>query len=83
MGWNETQATRPHPILDGIKDGSHFYYVHSYYAAPAEEELVAMTANYPAPFCAAISRGRLFATQFHPEKSQTAGLRMLKNFAEL
>ncbi len=83
MGWNQTNASRPHPLLSGIENGSHFYYVHSYYAAPQDADLVAMTADYPTPFCAAISRGRLFATQFHPEKSQMAGLALLKNFAAL
>lgn len=83
MGWNQTQSTRPHPLLEGIEERSHFYYVHSYYAVPRDADLAAMTADYPTPFCAAISRGRLFATQFHPEKSQTVGLRLLKNFAAL
>lgn len=81
MGWNETAVLRPHPLLEGIPSGSHFYYVHSYYAAPEDLNLVAMTADYPTPFCAAISRGRLFATQFHPEKSQEKGLLLLRNFA--
>jgi imidazole glycerol-phosphate synthase subunit HisH len=83
MGWNETASKRQHPLLAGIPSGSHFYYVHSFYAAPSDSELVAMTADYPTPFCAAISRGRLFATQFHPEKSQARGLILLKNFAAL
>lgn len=84
MGWNQTRWRRSsHPILHGIPDGSHFYYVHSYYAAPQDDGLIAMTADYPTPFCAAISRGRLFATQFHPEKSQAAGLALLKNFSAL
>jgi glutamine amidotransferase len=83
MGWNQTAALRPHPLLAGIPNESYFYYVHSYFAAPKDPDLVAMTADYPSPFCAAISRGRLFATQFHPEKSQAAGLALLKNFAAL
>lgn len=81
MGWNATMALRSHPLLEGIPSGSYFYYVHSYYAAPQDPSLVAMTADYPTPFCAAISRGRLFATQFHPEKSQATGLQLLRNFA--
>lgn len=86
MGWNQTVSVQEkceHPLLQGISSGSHFYYVHSYFASPKEADLVAMTADYASPFCAAISRGRLFATQFHPEKSQAVGLRLLKNFAAL
>ena len=82
MGWNRLRLVRPAPVLEGA-DGAHFYFVHSYYAVPANEENVAAVADYPEPFCAAVWRDNLVATQFHPEKSQTDGLRILKNFAEL
>ncbi len=83
MGWNEVKFTRPTPILDGIESGSHFYFVHSYYVVPKDQEMVALEADYPKPFCAGVGRDNLFATQFHPEKSQANGLQLLKNFAEL
>ncbi len=83
MGWNEVRWRSDSPLLDGVDECSHFYFVHSYYVTPAESEVVAGEADYPEPFCAAICRDNLFATQFHPEKSQSAGLQLLKNFAEL
>lgn len=83
MGWNEVAQRRAAPIFNGIEDQSHFYFVHSYYVAPKDKGVIAGEASYPEPFCAAIWRDNLFATQFHPEKSQAAGLQMLKNFAEL
>jgi glutamine amidotransferase len=83
MGWNHVRWVRRPPIATGIEDQSHFYFVHSYYVAPRDSSAVAGTAAYPEPFCAMAWRGNLFATQFHPEKSQQSGLRLLKNFAEL
>jgi glutamine amidotransferase len=83
MGWNGVHFRKPAPIFRGIDDGAYFYFVHSYYVVPKEESVVAGEASYPDPFCAVIERDNLFATQFHPEKSQAAGLRLLKNFAEL
>jgi glutamine amidotransferase len=83
MGWNEAKILRPAPMLAGIPQGSHFYFVHSYYVKPQDPELTAITVEYGHPFCAAVWRDNLFATQFHPEKSQSNGLRLLKNFAEL
>lgn len=83
MGWNRTTFRRRPPILDGLPDEPHFYFVHSYYAAPRDPSLVALESDYGGPFCAMIWRDNLFATQFHPEKSQSDGLRLLKNFAEL
>lgn len=82
MGWNEARIKRRSPIQDGITDGAHFYFVHSYYVVPEDRNLVALESDYPDPFCAMIWRDNLFATQFHPEKSQADGLRLLKNFAE-
>lgn len=83
MGWNQARIKRRAPILEGIEEGTHFYFVHSYYVAPSDPELVAIEADYGSPFCAMVWRDNLFATQFHPEKSQAHGLRLLKNFAEL
>jgi glutamine amidotransferase len=83
MGWNHVAQRRSAPIFEGIADGSHFYFVHSYYVVPKDDRVIAGEASYPEPFCAAIWRDNLFATQFHPEKSQAAGLQLLKNFAEL
>jgi glutamine amidotransferase len=71
---------RPHPLWDGIADGERFYFAHSYYPVPADRALTAATASYPAPFTCAIARANIFAVQFHPEKSQRAGLRLLANF---
>ncbi|MCR9118977.1 MAG: imidazole glycerol phosphate synthase subunit HisH [bacterium] len=83
MGWNQCRLVRRPPIFADIPDDAHFYFVHSYYAAPANAEVTAIEADYPNPFCAAIWRGNMFATQFHPEKSQKNGLHVLKNFAAL
>lgn len=83
MGWNSVRQTQKSRLWDGVGDGEYFYFVHSYCAVPADESLIAGTAEYPQPFCAAIARDNLFATQFHPEKSQQAGLQLLRNFAAL
>jgi len=83
MGWNRGVFKRPAPVLAGLADGTFFYFVHSYYVVPEDANVVAIEADYGRPFCAAVSRGNLFATQFHPEKSQADGLKLLKNFAEL
>jgi glutamine amidotransferase len=80
MGWNEVWQTQPHALWNGIADGSRFYFVHSYYCAPAEPALCAGTSHYGLDFCCAIARDNMFAVQFHPEKSSTAGLTLLKNF---
>lgn len=83
MGWNELAFRRPCPLLAGLDEGVHCYFVHSYYVVPREPAVIATETNYPTPFCSMVWRDNLFATQFHPEKSQRDGLRMLKNFAEL
>jgi imidazole glycerol-phosphate synthase subunit HisH len=80
MGWNEVKQARPHALWGGIPDGSRFYFVHSYYAAPRDAALTAATSVYGAPFTCAIARDNIFAVQFHPEKSQSAGLQLLSNF---
>lgn len=83
MGWNQAQILRPAPVLNGISDEDYFYFVHSYYVVPRDPELIAIEVSYHRPFCAMVWRDNLFATQFHPEKSQADGLRILRNFAEL
>ena len=83
MGWNSVQWPRRPPIFAGLPEDCHFYFVHSYYVVPQDDAVIAGEANYPDRFCAAIWRDNLFATQFHPEKSQSPGLAVLKNFAEL
>lgn len=80
MGWNSVHRQVEHPLWRGIAQDSRFYFVHSYYARPAENRLVAATSDYPAPFACALYKDNLFAVQFHPEKSQQAGLRLLENF---
>jgi imidazole glycerol-phosphate synthase subunit HisH len=83
MGWNSIAMRRPAPIFGGLADGTYCYFVHSYYVVPHDEGVVTATSEYGRGFCSAVWRDNLFATQFHPEKSQADGLRMLKNFAEL
>jgi glutamine amidotransferase len=83
MGWNRVHLKRRPPIFAGVEDNAHFYFVHSYYVAPEDDAVVSGVASYPNPFCAMVWRDNLFATQFHPEKSQAVGLQVLKNFAEL
>ena len=83
MGWNPLRLNRPDcPLLAGLP-GNAVYFVHSYYPAPVDRSLVAAEADYPDPFCAMIWKDNVFATQFHPEKSQEVGLAMLRNFAGL
>jgi glutamine amidotransferase len=83
MGWNQLDVRRPAPILEGVTKGAYVYFVHSYYVAPADAEVIATETDYGGPFCSMIWRNNVFATQFHPEKSQAEGLKILKNFAEL
>jgi glutamine amidotransferase len=80
MGWNEVIQERSHPLWQGIPDRSRFYFVHSYYPAPADRALTAATCVYGSPFTCAVARDNIFAVQFHPEKSQSAGLQLLSNF---
>jgi imidazole glycerol-phosphate synthase subunit HisH len=84
MGWNTLDLTRADcPLFAGLPPKPAVYFVHSYHAAPADRNLVAATADYPEPFTAAIWRDNVFATQFHPEKSQRVGMQILKNFAAM
>jgi glutamine amidotransferase len=80
MGWSPVRRARDHPLWQGIDDGTRFYFAHSYYPAPADLEMAAATVAYPAAFTCAIARANIFAVQFHPEKSQRAGLQLLSNF---
>jgi glutamine amidotransferase len=80
MGWNQVSQNIDHPLWHDIPDQSRFYFVHSYYV-PAEHEYMAGSAQYGKAIAAALSRDSIFAVQFHPEKSQHAGLQLLKNFA--
>jgi imidazole glycerol-phosphate synthase subunit HisH len=83
MGWNQLSIRRRSPLLEGLADGTFVYFVHSYYVAPTDAQVIAAETDYGGPFCSMIWKDNLYATQFHPEKSQADGLRMLKNFAEL
>ena len=84
IGWNEVNVTQPNcPILKGIESGSHFYFVHSYYPIPKDESIVATRTEYGVNFTSAVWRDNVFATQFHPEKSQKVGLQLLTNFVNL
>ena len=80
MGWNRVKQVRRHPMWSGLQDGSHFYFVHSYFPHAAEEDIVQGTTEYGVPFTCAVARDNIFAVQFHPEKSAAAGLRLLTNF---
>ena len=80
MGWNEVLQARPHALWQGIADRSRFYFVHSYYPAPRDAALTAARCEYGALFTCAVARDNIFAVQFHPEKSQSAGLQLLSNF---
>jgi len=80
MGWNQVRQRAPHPMWDGIPDNAWFYFVHSYFAQPAQAEHSAAETVYGQPFCCAVARDNIFATQFHPEKSAATGLQLYKNF---
>ena len=80
MGWNDVRLKKAHPVLEGIPGNAHFYFVHGYYADPEDEDLVAGVTEYGIPFCSVLARDNLIATQFHPEKSGTLGLKIYENF---
>ncbi|MBC7802611.1 MAG: imidazole glycerol phosphate synthase subunit HisH [Candidatus Parcubacteria bacterium] len=82
MGWNEVRQARPHPVWDGVPDASRFYFVHSYYPEPADAAMTAASCSYGVSFTCAVARDNIFAVQFHPEKSQHSGLRLLSNFVQ-
>ncbi len=83
MGWNAIDKRQPAPHLAGIDDGSFVYFVHSYYVRCEDPQLIATSTTYDVEFTSSVVRGNLFATQFHPEKSQRIGLKILENFAQL
>lgn len=81
IGWNEVHRSHPHPMWEGIEDGARFYFVHSYYVEAGNPDLIAAYTMYPFPYTSAVEANTIFAVQFHPEKSQAAGLSLLGNFA--
>lgn len=83
MGWNSLNMEKKSPILNGIKKGSHVYFVHSYYAVTGEEGILNAYADYGVKVPGVVSKGNVYGIQFHPEKSGEIGLRMLKNFGEM
>jgi glutamine amidotransferase len=80
MGWNRVDQAKPHPLWEGISTGERFYFVHSYFVEPDNAQDTAATSDYAVTFTSALARDNLFAVQFHPEKSQRAGLKLLQNF---
>ena len=80
MGWNRVRQSRAHPLWNGVADNSYFYFVHSYFAVPENAEHTIGETDYGAPYCCAVAKDNIVATQFHPEKSATAGLQLYKNF---
>jgi imidazole glycerol-phosphate synthase subunit HisH len=83
MGWNQVRIVKQHPIFEGVADGSYFYFVHSYYPQPADATVVIGETEYGVNFASVIARDNIVATQFHPEKSGEAGLRMYSNFLKI
>lgn len=81
MGWNRIEKKKESPFLEGVSDGDYVYFVHSYYVVPEDPSLIATTTTYGLSFASSIATDHLFACQFHPEKSQEIGLRILANFA--
>ena len=82
MGWNRVRQTRPHPLFAGVADGAFFYFVHSYYVIPENAADTVGETDYGTTFTSAVARENIFATQFHPEKSAEAGLRVYRNFVD-
>ncbi|MBI4950293.1 MAG: imidazole glycerol phosphate synthase subunit HisH [Deltaproteobacteria bacterium] len=83
MGWNEVEKAKESPLLEGVTDGAYFYFVHSYYAAPEDAAVTLTRTGYGVSFTSSIAKDNVFACQFHPEKSQKAGLAVLKNFSSM
>ena len=83
MGWNRIEWDRTCPMLDGIESGQYVYFAHSYHVVPTDETVVATTTEYGRSFTSAVWKDNIFATQFHPEKSQAIGLRLLENFVKI
>lgn len=83
VGWNQVQPLCEHPLLAGVPTGAYAYFVHSYYVEPADPALILATTDYGGPYASVVGRGNILGLQFHPEKSQEVGLRMLANFAAI
>jgi glutamine amidotransferase len=83
MGWNRLEQRRPSPLFDGVSEDGYAYFVHSYHCVPDTESDIAVTVEYGGPIVAAVQRDHIYGVQFHPEKSQQTGLRVLANFLEL
>ena len=83
MGWNTLKIVQAHSLLEGVKDGSYVYFVHSYYPQPTDSSVIVATTEYGVRFASMLAKKNLFATQFHPEKSSKTGLTMLKNFVKI
>ena len=83
MGWNSIKKAKESPLLEGVENGNYFYFVHSYYVVPEEDVTATKTSYGPVTFTSMIQKGNLWATQFHPEKSQKVGLRVFKNFVRI
>jgi len=83
IGWNQIHIQRASPLLEGVANGSYAYFVHSYYVAPADPEIVLATTDYEMDYASVVGQGNVFGIQFHPEKSQAVGLRILRNFTAL
>jgi len=83
MGWNEVAFRKRHPVFKDIPEGSHFYFVHSYYADPEDASLVAGTTSYGVDFCSVVAFDNVVATQFHPEKSGVLGIKIYQNFVDM
>jgi imidazole glycerol-phosphate synthase subunit HisH len=83
VGWNQIESLRPDPLLEGVKDGAYFYFVHSFYVEPDNPEDALAWTNYGRRFCSVARRGNVWGAQFHPEKSQDAGKQLLRNFLKI
>lgn len=83
MGWNQVRITRPNPLFNGLGDGEYFYFAHSYHTVPIDGYITASVTDYGYEFTSSVWRGNVFGVQFHPEKSQDAGLKLLSNFVSL
>lgn len=83
MGWNQISIKKESPLLKGVKDDAYLYFVHSYYVEPEEKDVILTQTFYGVNFVSSIEKGNIFATQFHPEKSQDIGLKILENFSKL
>lgn len=83
MGWNQLRLHKPCPLLIGLPENAGFYFVHSYHVVPDDTSVIATTTDYGLPFVSSIATGNIMAVQFHPEKSQSAGLQILRNFAKM